>query len=121
MLTHLCTDTQIGRQLEVKCLVQGHIDMWQEEAGIEPTPIARRLVLLLTHSRLKVASIAASRSAAMLGVVILVFLLTILHIFSIGFISGQFAGQSSTAYGHRSVGSVWGGAKSCWRMKSASP
>ncbi|MEQ2166980.1 hypothetical protein GOODEAATRI_034069 [Goodea atripinnis] len=37
--THLYTDTKISRQFEVRCLTQGHIDMWQEEAGIEPTTL----------------------------------------------------------------------------------
>ncbi|MED6280016.1 hypothetical protein CHARACLAT_006488 [Characodon lateralis] len=37
--THSYTDTQIGRQFEVKCLAQGHIDMWQEEAEIEHTTL----------------------------------------------------------------------------------
>ncbi len=36
------------------------------------------------------------RSSALLGLVSLVFLLTIPHRFSIGFRSGEFAGQSST-------------------------
>lgn len=36
-LTHSYSDTQIGRQFEVKCLAQKHIHMWQEVAGIEPT------------------------------------------------------------------------------------
>ncbi|MED6234509.1 hypothetical protein ATANTOWER_032220 [Ataeniobius toweri] len=42
-----------GRQLEVKCLAQGHINIWQEEAGWNQTHnllIARRLLFLLNHS-----------------------------------------------------------------------
>ena len=46
--------------------------------------------------------------------------------FSMGFRSGEFAGQSSTVI-PRSLNQVlvllamWAGAKSCWKMKSASP
>ncbi len=40
--------------------------------------------------------IAAFRSSALLGLVSLIFLLTIPHRFSMGFRSGEFAGQSST-------------------------
>ncbi len=42
----------------------------------------------------QVALIAAFRSSALLGLVSLIFLLTIPHIFSLGFRSGEFAGQS---------------------------
>ncbi len=44
----------------------------------------------------QVALIAAFRSSALLSLVSLIFLLTIAHIFSMGFRSGEFAGQSST-------------------------
>ncbi len=49
-----------------------------------------------------------------------------LHRFSIGFRSGEFAGQSSTvtpwSLNQLLVPlAVWAGAKSCWKMKSASP
>ncbi len=44
----------------------------------------------------QVALIAAFRSSALLGLVSLIFLLIILHRFSMGFRSGEFAGQSST-------------------------
>ncbi len=44
----------------------------------------------------QVALIAALRSSALLGLVSLIFLLIITHRFSIGFRSGEFAGQSST-------------------------
>ncbi len=40
--------------------------------------------------------IVAFRSSALLGLVSLIFLLTILHRFSMGFRSGELAGQSST-------------------------
>ncbi len=48
------------------------------------------------------------------------------HIFSMGFRSGEFAGQSSTvtpwSLNQLLVPlAVWAGAKSCWKMKSASP
>ncbi len=56
----------------------------------------------------------------------LIFLLTIPHRFSTGFRSGEFAGQSSTvtpwSLNQLLVSlAVWAGAKSCWKMKSASP
>ncbi len=44
----------------------------------------------------QVTLIAAFRSSALLGQVSLIFLLTIPHRFSVGFRSGEFAGQSST-------------------------
>ncbi len=44
----------------------------------------------------QVALIVAFRSSALLGLVSLIFLLTIPHRFSMGFRSGEFAGQSST-------------------------
>ncbi len=70
----------------------------------------------------QVALIAAFRSSVLLGLVSLIFLLTIPHRFR----SGEFAGQSSTVIPwsldqflvHLAV---WAGAKSCWKMKSASP
>ncbi len=43
-----------------------------------------------------ISLIAAFRSSALLCLVSLIFLLTIPHIFSMGFRSGEFAGQSST-------------------------
>ncbi len=54
------------------------------------------------------------------------FLLTIAHRFSMGFRSGEFAGQSSTvtpwSLNQLLVPlAVWAGAKSCWKIKSASP
>ncbi len=56
----------------------------------------------------------------MLGLVSLIFLLTILHRFSIGFRSGEFAGQSCTvtpwSLNKLLVPlAVWAGAKSCWK------
>ncbi len=72
----------------------------------------------------QVALIAAFRSSALLGLVSLNFLLTIR--FSMGFRSGEFAGQSSTVT-PRSLNqllvplAVWAGTEYCWKMKSASP
>ncbi len=59
------------------------------------------------------------------GLLFLIFLLTIPHILSMGFRSGEFAGQSSTPtqwsfYQLLVLLAVWAGAKSCWKMKSAS-
>ncbi len=74
----------------------------------------------------QVALIAAFRSSALLGLVSLNFLLTITQRFSMGFRSGEFAGQSSTVT-PRSLNqllvplAVWACAKYCWKMKSASP
>ncbi len=56
----------------------------------------------------------------------LIFLLTIPRRFSMGFRSGEFAGQSSTvtpwSLNQLLVPlKVWAGAKSCWKIKSASP
>ncbi len=53
-------------------------------------------VALLRCNEAQVALIAAFRSSALLGLVSLIFLLTIPHRFSMGFRSGEFAGQSST-------------------------
>ncbi len=66
----------------------------------------------------QVALIAAFRSSALLGLVPLIFLLTIPHRFSMGFRSGEFAGQSSTvtpwSLNQLLVPlAVWAGAKSC--------
>ncbi len=65
------------------------------------------------------------RSSALFGLLFLIFLLTIPHRFSMGFRSGEFAGQSSTptpwSFNQLLVLlAVWAGAKSCWKMKSAS-
>ncbi len=70
------------------------------------------------------ALIAAFMSSALLGLVSLIFLLTIPHIFSMGFRSGEFAGQSSTvtpwSLNQLLVPlAVWAGAKSYCKMKSA--
>ncbi len=63
-------------------------------------------------------------SSAFFGLLFLIFLLTMLHRFSMGFRSGEFAGQSSTptpwSFNQLLVLlAVWAGAKSCWKMKSA--
>ncbi len=64
--------------------------------------------------------------SALSGLVSLIFLLTIPDRFSMGFRSSEFAGQSSTvtpwSLNQLLVPlAVWAGAKSCWKMKSASP
>ncbi len=61
----------------------------------------------------------------LIGLLFLIFLLTIYHKFSMGFRSGEFAGQSSTptpwSFNQLLVLlAVWAGAKSCWKMKSIS-
>ncbi len=83
-------------------------------------------VTLLRCNEAQVALIAAFRSSASLGLVSLIFLLTIPHRFSMEFRSGEFSGQSSTvtpwSLNQLLVAlAVWAGAKSCWKMKSASP
>ncbi len=69
----------------------------------------------------QIVLIAAFRSSALLGLVSLIFLLTIPHRFSMGFRSGEFAGLSSTvtpwSLNQLLVPlAVWAGAKSCWKM-----
>ncbi len=67
----------------------------------------------------------AFSSSSFFGLLFLIFLLTIPHRFSMGFRSGEFAGQSSTptpwSFNQLLVLlAVWACAKSCWKMKSAS-
>ncbi len=67
----------------------------------------------------------AFSSSAFFGLLFLIFLLTIHNRLSMGFRSGEFAGQSSTptpwSFNQLLVLlAVWAGAKSCWKMKSAS-
>ncbi len=67
----------------------------------------------------------AFSSSVFFGLLLLIFLLTIPHRFSLGFRSGEFSGQSSTttpwSFNQLVVLlAVWAGAKSCWKMKSAS-
>ncbi len=69
----------------------------------------------------QVSLTAAFSSSALLGLVSLIFLLTIPDRFSMGFRSGEFAGQSSTvtpwSLNQLLVPlAVWAGAKSCWKM-----
>ncbi len=83
-------------------------------------------VALLRCNEAQVALIAAFGSSALLGLVSLIFLLTIPYIFSMAFRSGEFACQSSTvtpwSLNQLLVPlAVSAGAKSCWKMKSASP
>ncbi len=80
---------------------------------------------LLRCNEAQVALIAAL-SSALLGLVSLILLLTIFHRYSMGFRSGEFAGQSSTVTPWTLNQflvplAVWVGAKSCWKIKSASP
>ncbi len=76
-------------------------------------------VALLRCNEAQAALIAAFCSSASLGLVSLI-------IDSLGFRSGEFTGQSSTVT-RWSLNqllvplAVWAGAKSCWKMKSASP
>ncbi len=72
------------------------------------------------------ALIAVFGSSALLGLVSLIFLLTITHRLYMGFRSVEFAGQSSTvtpwSLNQLLVPlAVWAGAKFYWKMKSASP
>ncbi len=67
----------------------------------------------------QVSLTVAFSSSAFFGLLFLIFLLTIPHR------SGEFAGQSSTptpwSFNQLLVLlAVWAGAKSCWKMKSAS-
>ncbi len=83
-------------------------------------------VTLLRCNEAQVSLTVAFRSSALLGLVSLIFLLTIPHRFSMEFRLGELAGQSSTvtpwSLNRLLVPlAVWTGAKSCWKMKSASP
>ncbi len=83
-----------------------------------------QFVALLRWYEAQVSLTAAFSSSAFFGLLFLIFLLTILHIFYM-FRSGEFTGQSRTPT-PRSFNqllvllAVWAGAKSCWKMKSAS-
>ncbi len=73
----------------------------------------------------QVSLTVAFSSSAFFGLLFLIFLLTIPRRFSKGFRSGEFAGQSSTVTPWSLnqllvILAVWAGAKSCWKMKSAS-
>ncbi len=73
----------------------------------------------------QVSLTVAFSSSAFFGILFLIFFLTISHRFSLGFRSGEFASQSSTptpwSFNQLLVLlAVWAGAKSCWKMKSAS-
>ncbi len=72
----------------------------------------------------QVSLTVAFSSSAIFGLLFLIFLLTIPHIFSMGFRSGEFAGQSSTptpwSFNQLLVLlAVWASVKSCWKMKPA--
>ncbi len=67
----------------------------------------------------------APMSAEFVGLLFLIFLLTIPYRFSMGFRSGEFAGQSNTPkpWSFKQLLvllAMWAGDKSCWKMKSAS-
>ncbi len=72
----------------------------------------------------QVSMTVAFSSSAFFGLLFLIFLLTIPHRLSMGFRSGEFAGQSSTptAWSFNQLLvllAVWADAKSYWKMKSA--
>ncbi len=72
----------------------------------------------------QVSLTVAFSSSAFFGLLFLIFLLTIPHRFSMGFRSGEFAGQSSTptpwSFNQLLVLlAVWAEAKSCWKMKGS--
>ncbi len=73
----------------------------------------------------QVSVTVAFGSSAFFGLLFLIFLLTLPLRFSMGFRSGEFASQSITptpwSFNQLLVLlAVWAGAKSCWKMKSAS-
>ncbi len=83
-----------------------------------------QFVALLRWCEAQVSLTVAFSSSAFFGLLFLIFLSTIPHIFSM-FRSGEFVGQSSTptpwSFNQLLVLlAVWTGAKSCWKMKSAS-
>ncbi len=70
----------------------------------------------------QVSLTVAFSSFEFFGLSFLIFLLTIPRRFSMGFRSGEFAGQSSTvtpwSFNQLLVFlALWAGAKSCWKMK----
>ncbi len=84
-----------------------------------------QFVALMKWYGTQVSLTVAFRSSALLGLLFLIFLLTIPHRSSMGFRSGEFTGQSSTPTPWSfnqlfELLAVWAGAKSCWKMKSAS-
>ncbi len=94
-----------------------------------------QFVALLRWYEAQVSLTVAFSSSAFLGLLFLIFLLTILHRFSMFrsgvshrfsiFRSGEFAGQSSTPTPWSFnqlllLLAVWAEAKSCWKKKSAS-
>ncbi len=73
----------------------------------------------------QVSLTVAFSSSIFFGLLFPIFLLTIPHRFSVRFRSGEFAGQSSTptpwSFNQLLVLlAVWAGAKSCWKMNTAS-
>ncbi len=72
----------------------------------------------------QVSFTVAFSSSAFFGLLFLIFLLSIRHRFSMGFRSGELAGQSSTSTPWLFnqlllLLAVWAGTKSCWKIKSA--
>lgn len=70
--------------------------------------------------------IATCSSSVFLGLVFLIFLMTLPHRTFVEFRSGEFAGQSSTVIPWLAnylvgVQALWAGAKSCWTKKWTSP
>ncbi len=84
-----------------------------------------QFVALLRWYGSQVSLTVAFSSSAFFGLLFLILLLTIPRRFSMGFRSGEFTGQSSTptpwSFNQLLVLlAVWAGAKSCWKIKSAS-
>ncbi len=81
-----------------------------------------QFVALLRCMEAQVSLTVAFSLSAFICLLFLIFLLTIPHIFSVVFRSREFAGQSSTPtpWSFNQLLAVWAGAKSCWKMKSAS-
>ncbi len=80
---------------------------------------------LLRCCEAQVSLTVAFSSSVFFGLLFLIFLVTIPHRFSMGFRSGEFAGQLSTPtpWSFNQLLVLWAvlaGAKSCWKMKSAS-
>ncbi len=69
----------------------------------------------------QVSLTVAFSSSGFFGLLFLIFFLTIPHRFSMGFRSGEFAGQSSTptpwSFNQLLFLAVWAGAKSCWKKE----
>ncbi len=100
------------------------ITLWHCWGGME-AQVSLTVAFSPGKKKKKKKKTVAFSSSAFFGLLFVIFLLTIPHRFSVGFRCGEFAGQSSTptpwSFNQLLVLlAAWAGAKSCWKMKSAS-